>query len=72
MFLCIFINLTYLHPGNVRSLKHLCRLQIRQHFIRLRLRSPVFINYLPLPPRLKDYLRFKEFDVYSRGSMLLE
>uniref|UniRef100_A0A665TV11 Ankyrin repeat and SOCS box containing 14b n=1 Tax=Echeneis naucrates TaxID=173247 RepID=A0A665TV11_ECHNA len=55
---------------NVRSLKHLCRLQIRQHLIRMRLRSPVFINFLPLPPMLKDYLRYKEFDVYSRGSMI--
>uniref|UniRef100_A0A8D3C4S7 SOCS box domain-containing protein n=1 Tax=Scophthalmus maximus TaxID=52904 RepID=A0A8D3C4S7_SCOMX len=55
---------------NARSLKHLCRLRIREHLRRLRLRSPVFINFLPLPPRLKDYLRFKEFDVYSRGSMV--
>lgn len=55
--------------GNARSLKHLCRLQIREHLSRLRLRAPVFINFLPLPARLKDYLRYKEFDVYSRGSM---
>ncbi|XP_034552211.1 dynein heavy chain 12, axonemal [Notolabrus celidotus] len=54
---------------NARSLKHLCRLQIREHFSRLHLKAPVFINFLPLPPRLKDYLRYKEFDVYSRGSM---
>ncbi|KAF7210629.1 dynein axonemal heavy chain 12 [Nothobranchius furzeri] len=56
---------------NARSLKHLCRLQIREHLNCLRLRAPVFINFLPLPPRLKDYLRFKEFDVYSRGSMVI-
>ncbi|XP_061590816.1 dynein axonemal heavy chain 12 [Cololabis saira] len=55
---------------NARSLKHLCRLQIREHMNLLRLRASVFINFLPLPPRLKDYLRFKEFDVYSRGSVL--
>ncbi|KAK2851544.1 hypothetical protein Q5P01_007820 [Channa striata] len=55
---------------NARSLKHLCRLRIREHLRRLRLRAPVFINFLPLPPRLKDYLRYKEFDVYSRGSMV--
>ncbi|XP_059189093.1 dynein axonemal heavy chain 12 [Centropristis striata] len=54
---------------NARSLKHLCRLRIRQHLSHLRLRAPLFINFLPLPPRLKDYLRYKEFDVYSRGSM---
>ncbi|CAK6957358.1 dynein axonemal heavy chain 12 [Scomber scombrus] len=55
---------------NARSLKHLCRLRIREHLRYLRLRAPVFINFLPLPPRLKDYLRYKEFDVYSRGSMV--
>ncbi|XP_057685675.1 dynein axonemal heavy chain 12 [Corythoichthys intestinalis] len=54
---------------NVRSLKHLCRLQIREHLNGLRLRAPVFISYLPLPPRLKEYLRYKEFDVYNRGSI---
>uniref|UniRef100_A0A8C2XL21 Ankyrin repeat and SOCS box containing 14 n=1 Tax=Cyclopterus lumpus TaxID=8103 RepID=A0A8C2XL21_CYCLU len=55
---------------NTRGLKHLCRLRIREHLSRLRLRGPVFINYLPLPQRLKDYLRYKEFDVYSRGSVV--
>ncbi|KAE8293584.1 Ankyrin repeat and SOCS box protein 14 [Larimichthys crocea] len=53
---------------NARSLKHLCRLQIREHLSRLRLRAPVFISFLPLPPRLKDYLRYKEYDVFSQGS----
>lgn len=56
--------------GNARSLMHLCRLRIRRHLIQLRLRAPVFISFLPLPPRLKDYLQYKEFDVYSRGSMV--
>ncbi|XP_036068663.1 dynein heavy chain 12, axonemal isoform X1 [Oryzias melastigma] len=55
---------------NVRSLKHLCRLRIREHLTFLRLKPPCFINFLPLPPRLKDYLRYKEFDVYSRGSVV--
>ncbi|XP_068996935.1 dynein axonemal heavy chain 12 isoform X2 [Embiotoca jacksoni] len=55
---------------NARNLKHLCRLRIREHLIRLRLRAPAFLNFLPLPPRLKDYLRYKEYDVYSRGSMV--
>ncbi|KAG7247457.1 hypothetical protein CRUP_009784, partial [Coryphaenoides rupestris] len=55
---------------NARSLKHLCRLRIRGHLSQLRLRSPVFIGYLPLPPRLRDYLRYKEYDVYSRGSIV--
>ena len=64
------LNWLYLLLGNARSLKHLCRLQIRDHLSRLRLRAPVFINFLPLPPRLKDYLRYKEFDVYGRGSIV--
>ncbi|XP_068196568.1 dynein axonemal heavy chain 12 isoform X2 [Antennarius striatus] len=55
---------------NARSLTHLCRLRIREHLSCQRLRSPVFISFLPLPSRLKDYLRFKEFDIYSRGSMV--
>nr|XP_057908684.1 dynein axonemal heavy chain 12 isoform X2 [Doryrhamphus excisus]XP_057908685.1 dynein axonemal heavy chain 12 isoform X2 [Doryrhamphus excisus]XP_057908686.1 dynein axonemal heavy chain 12 isoform X2 [Doryrhamphus excisus] len=54
---------------NARTLKHLCRLQIREHLDGLRLRASVFINYLPLPSRLKDYLCYKEFDVYNRGSL---
>ncbi|XP_053705709.1 dynein axonemal heavy chain 12 [Synchiropus splendidus] len=54
---------------NARSLKHLCRLRIRDHLNGLRLRAPLFINFLPLPPRLKGYLRFKEYDIYNRGSI---
>ncbi len=57
---------------NARSLKHLCRLKIRDSLGRLRLRAPVFISFLPLPPSLKDYIRFKEYDIYSRGSMTEE
>ncbi|XP_023861046.1 dynein axonemal heavy chain 12 isoform X1 [Salvelinus sp. IW2-2015] len=53
---------------NVRSLKHLCRLRIRDCLSRLRLRSPAFISFMPLPTRLKDYLRYREYDIYSRGS----
>jgi len=58
-----------LSSENARSLKHLCRLKIRESLGRLRLRAPVFISFLPLPASLKDYIRFKEYDVYSRGSM---
>ncbi|XP_030625548.1 dynein heavy chain 12, axonemal [Chanos chanos] len=56
---------------NTRSLKHLCRLKIRERFVRLRLKAPVFIGFLPLPNSLKDYIRYKEYDVYSRGSMMV-
>ncbi|KTG06687.1 hypothetical protein cypCar_00044234 [Cyprinus carpio] len=57
---------------NARSLKHLCRLKIRDCLGRLRLRAPVFISFLPLPTSLKDYIRYKEYDIYSRGSMTEE
>ncbi|XP_062396654.1 dynein axonemal heavy chain 12 [Sardina pilchardus] len=56
--------------ANVRSLKHLCRLSIRERLRSLRLKSPVFLSYLPLPSRLKDYLRFKEYDVYGKGTSI--
>ncbi|XP_053096640.1 dynein axonemal heavy chain 12 isoform X3 [Pangasianodon hypophthalmus] len=54
---------------NTRSLKHLCRLKIRECLGRLRLRAPVFISFLPLPNTLKDYIRFTEYDIYSKGTM---
>ncbi|XP_062871748.1 dynein axonemal heavy chain 12 [Trichomycterus rosablanca] len=53
---------------NTRSLKHLCRLRIRECLGRLRLRAPVFISFLPLPNSLKDYIRFKEYDIYNKGT----
>ncbi|XP_028848715.1 dynein heavy chain 12, axonemal-like isoform X1 [Denticeps clupeoides] len=56
--------------ANVRSLKHLCRLKIRERLCRLRLRAPVFISYLPLPNSLKNYLHYREHDLYSRGCMM--
>lgn len=55
--------------ANVRSLKHLCRLRIRERLRSLRLKSPIFLTYLPLPNSLKDYLLYKEYDVYGRGSI---
>lgn len=55
---------------NTRCLQHLCRLRIRRCLGRLRLRSPVFMSFLPLPERLKDYIQYKEYDLYGqqRGS----
>ncbi|XP_008309807.1 ankyrin repeat and SOCS box protein 15-like isoform X2 [Cynoglossus semilaevis] len=46
--------------GSPRSLCHLCRLVIRKH------RSCRDLTSSPLPTRLKDYLLFKENDLYSR------
>ncbi|XP_038627560.1 ankyrin repeat and SOCS box protein 14 [Tachyglossus aculeatus] len=54
---------------NPRSLKHLCRLKIRKCMGRLHLRCPVFMSFLPLPNRLKDYILFKEYDLYAQGNL---
>ncbi|KAM8914835.1 ankyrin repeat and SOCS box protein 14 isoform 2-T2 [Spinachia spinachia] len=51
---------------NTRPLQHLCRLRIRRCLGRLRLRSPVFMSFLPLPRRLKDYVMYREYDLYGR------
>ncbi|XP_035402901.1 dynein axonemal heavy chain 12-like [Cygnus atratus] len=55
---------------NPRSLKHLCRLKIRECMGRLRLRCPVFMTFLPLPNCLKDYILYKEYDLYGQKSFL--
>ncbi|KAM5148426.1 ankyrin repeat and SOCS box protein 14 [Mantella aurantiaca] len=52
---------------NPRSLKHLCRLKIRKCMGRLHLRCPVFMSFLPLPNPLKDYILYKEYDLYGQG-----
>ncbi|XP_028286389.1 ankyrin repeat and SOCS box protein 15 isoform X2 [Parambassis ranga] len=46
--------------GNPRSLSHLSRLEIRKHLSCSALRS------MQLPNRLKDYLLFKENDLYTK------
>ncbi|CAL8338382.1 unnamed protein product [Merluccius merluccius] len=51
---------------SARSLQHLCRLAIRRYLGLRRLRAPVFISFLPLPQRLKDYILFKEHDLYNQ------
>eukprot|EP00075_Anas_platyrhynchos_P034091 XP_027323344.1 ankyrin repeat and SOCS box protein 14 isoform X3 [Anas platyrhynchos] len=55
---------------NPRSLKHLCRLKIRECMGRLRLRCPVFMTFLPLPNCLKDYILYKEYDLYGQKNFL--
>ncbi|XP_078534281.1 dynein axonemal heavy chain 12-like [Lissotriton helveticus] len=52
---------------NPRALQHLCRLKIRDCMGRLRLRCHVFMTFLPLPERLKQYLLYKEYDLYGQG-----
>ncbi|KAK2915461.1 hypothetical protein Q8A73_006055 [Channa argus] len=56
---------------NVRSLQHLCRLRIRHCLGRLRLRSPVFMSYLPLPRQLKNYILYQEYDLQGWQSRTL-
>ncbi|XP_019716002.1 dynein heavy chain 12, axonemal [Hippocampus comes] len=51
---------------NARCLQHLCRLRIRICLGRLRLRSPVFMSFLPLPPPLKDYILYREYDLHGQ------
>ncbi|RXN10202.1 ankyrin repeat and SOCS box 14 [Labeo rohita] len=51
---------------NVRCLQHLCRLKIRACLGRLRLRAPIFMSFLPLPDRLKQYVLYKEYDLYAQ------
>ncbi|XP_077458163.1 dynein axonemal heavy chain 12 [Stigmatopora argus] len=53
---------------NARCLQHLCRLRIRSCLGRLRLRSPVFMSFLPLPPPLKDYVRYHEYDLRGKAN----
>ncbi|XP_051269910.1 dynein axonemal heavy chain 12-like isoform X3 [Dicentrarchus labrax] len=53
---------------NPRCLQHLCRLSIRRCLGRSRLRSPIFMSFLPLPGRLKDYVLYREYDLYGRQS----
>ncbi|XP_075690040.1 ankyrin repeat and SOCS box protein 14 isoform X2 [Rhinoderma darwinii] len=55
---------------NPRSLKHLCRLKIRQCMGRLRLRCPAFMSFLPLPNSLKNYILYKEYDLYGQGNLV--
>ncbi|XP_027023613.2 dynein axonemal heavy chain 12 [Tachysurus fulvidraco] len=51
---------------NARCLQHLCRLTIRRCLGRLRLRAPVFMSFLPLPKCLKDYILYREYDLYRQ------
>ncbi|XP_078537028.1 ankyrin repeat and SOCS box protein 15 [Lissotriton helveticus] len=52
---------------NPRTLQHLCRLKIRRLIGLRRLQRPILMEKLPLPPVLKDYIMYKEYDLYGRG-----
>ncbi|KAF7655310.1 hypothetical protein LDENG_00058160 [Lucifuga dentata] len=48
-----------------RSLQHLCRLVIRDHMTSRMLNNPKAMAAVPFPPRLKAYLTYREYDLYS-------
>ncbi|XP_018413249.1 PREDICTED: ankyrin repeat and SOCS box protein 15 [Nanorana parkeri] len=52
--------------GNPRPLKHLCRLKIRKCVGLETLQSPSAMKRFPLPPLLKSYLLYKEYDLYGK------
>ncbi|XP_023273679.1 ankyrin repeat and SOCS box protein 15-like isoform X2 [Seriola lalandi dorsalis] len=48
-----------------RSLQHLCRLVIRGHMSLRTLNDPEAMAAVTFPPRLKHYLTYREYDIYS-------
>ncbi|CAJ0933355.1 unnamed protein product [Ranitomeya imitator] len=53
--------------GNPRQLKHLCRLKLRKLFGLERLQNLSSVKRVPVPPLLKSYLLYKEYDLYGKG-----
>ncbi|XP_078112139.1 ankyrin repeat and SOCS box protein 15-like [Sander vitreus] len=51
-----------------RSLKHLCRLDIRRRLTLKKLNNPEVMNSHIFPPRLKSYILYQELDLYSQDS----
>ncbi|XP_045894603.1 ankyrin repeat and SOCS box protein 15-like [Micropterus dolomieu] len=49
-----------------RSLKHLCRLDIRRRLTLKKLNNPEIMNSHVFPPRLKRFILYHEFDLYSK------
>uniref|UniRef100_A0A672RCV5 SOCS box domain-containing protein n=1 Tax=Sinocyclocheilus grahami TaxID=75366 RepID=A0A672RCV5_SINGR len=47
--------------NNPRSLKHLCRLEIRKHMTIKRLCNTIIMD--SFPPPIKNYLLYKEYDL---------
>nr|XP_025968804.1 ankyrin repeat and SOCS box protein 15 isoform X5 [Dromaius novaehollandiae]XP_025968805.1 ankyrin repeat and SOCS box protein 15 isoform X5 [Dromaius novaehollandiae]XP_025968806.1 ankyrin repeat and SOCS box protein 15 isoform X5 [Dromaius novaehollandiae] len=52
---------------NPRSLKHLCRLKIRKLMGLKSLQKLSSMKKFPLPPVLKNYILYKEYDLYGEG-----
>ncbi|KAM3836202.1 ankyrin repeat and SOCS box protein 15-like [Diretmus argenteus] len=51
-----------------RSLQHLCRLVIRGQMSLRTLNDPGAMAAAPFPPRLKDYVTYREYDLYASSS----
>lgn len=51
---------------NPQPLKHQVRLVIRRHMTLRRLNYPEFMSTVTFPPTLKNFLLYKEYDVYGR------
>ncbi|XP_032378834.1 ankyrin repeat and SOCS box protein 15 [Etheostoma spectabile] len=51
-----------------RSLKHLCRLDIRRRLTLKKLNNPEVMNSHVFPPRLRNYILYQELDLYSQDS----
>nr|XP_055046832.1 ankyrin repeat and SOCS box protein 15b [Misgurnus anguillicaudatus] len=51
-----------------RRLQHLARLVIRRQMILRRLNDPTYMKRAPFPPALRNFLLYKEYDLY--GQML--
>ncbi|XP_028286394.1 ankyrin repeat and SOCS box protein 15-like isoform X2 [Parambassis ranga] len=49
-----------------RSLRHLCRLEIRKCLTLKKLNNPEIMNSHVFPPRLKSFLLYQELDLYSQ------
>ncbi|XP_073695010.1 ankyrin repeat and SOCS box protein 15b [Garra rufa] len=51
---------------NPRPLKHQARLVLRRHVTLRRLNDPEYMSTVPFPPALKNFLLYKEYDIYGR------
>ncbi|XP_067284200.1 ankyrin repeat and SOCS box protein 15b [Pseudorasbora parva] len=49
-----------------QPLKHQVRMVIRRHMTLRRLNDPEFMSAAPFPPALKNFLLYKEYDVYGQ------
>ncbi|XP_034033229.1 ankyrin repeat and SOCS box protein 15-like [Thalassophryne amazonica] len=51
-----------------RSLRHLCRLEIRRRLTLKRIKNPDVMNSEVFPPRVRSFLLFQELDLYNQNT----